>query len=213
MPKINSANWMTNSAVRHAGRGSKSWKKRIRTCVRRRLARIQPNTASQIIRKRAISSVQINGSPQARVTTPSVTQHNSATTRTHASASIARSRAVTARCIMTMVFVDVRRSSHRGDAFPETLAPFGFELGRHARQHGLLETFEVGLYHRHAAGLERVDQFGFLADDFVVLPQAVLGERLGQAASFLVVEAFPRRLVHRDQAWRDDMPGQHQKFL
>ena len=97
---------------------------------------------------------------RARVTTPSVTHSSSAIRMTQASASMARSRASKARRIMTMLFsLALGASSHRGDAVPETFAPFRFKLGRNARQHRSAEAFQIGVDHDHAALLERIGEF------------------------------------------------------
>ena len=64
-----------------AREGIRSWKKRMRTWMRLRLAAIQPNTASQTIRNRDSSSVQISGYCQRSRQTPSETQASSATSQ------------------------------------------------------------------------------------------------------------------------------------
>src|SRR5450432_3019959 len=147
----------------------------MRTGRRLRLASIHPKTASQTIRKRESSSVQMKGSPRARVITPSITQTSSATTRAHAMHKAALSKAPTSRRSISIrwgwVAGNAMRAARsiRRDALPESLAPLGFELGGHARQHGLAEAFYIRLDHRHTRGLERIDELGFLRQDLVVL--------------------------------------------
>src|SRR5437660_1069114 len=145
-PKTSSASWMPSSAARWPDTGSKSWKNRIRTWMRLRDARIQPNTASHTIRNRDSSSVQISGLPAARVTTPSVTQPSSAIRIAHATTAAARSNAAAnARNISAL---------RAGDLFPEPLAPLRLELRGQAREHRFAEALDVGRDHVHPARLE-----------------------------------------------------------
>src|SRR5215472_4037621 len=172
---------MTISTKRCAGFGSRSWKKRMRTWIRLRLASTQPNTASQTMRKRESSSVQISGSPSARVTTPSATQTSSAMTSPQATNAAALSKPpAKARsigfksCGGRALGANRRVSRSRGgDALPEALAPLRLELRGYACQDRLAETFDVGLDHRHARGLECVGELALLRKDLGVLCLAV----------------------------------------
>src|SRR5215467_12528969 len=163
-PNTTIAAWMAISTRLCKRLGSRSWKKRMRTWMRLRLASTQPNTASQTMKKRDSSSVQISGSPSARVTTPSATQTRSAATIPQATiaAAVSKPRAKTRSIGLPCAPVaDANRGApgSRGrDALPEALAPFRLELRGHAGQNRLAEALDVRLEHGHAAGLERVSK-------------------------------------------------------
>src|SRR6476646_1195074 len=87
----------------------------MRTWIRLRLATIQTNTASQTIRKRDSSSVQINGSPNERVSAPSETTASSATTSAQQMNAAIRSKApATTRRIGSRLRGGDKRSAPRG---------------------------------------------------------------------------------------------------
>src|SRR5215472_3155007 len=192
----------------------------MRTWMRLRLASTQPNTASHTIRKRESSSVQISGSPRARVTTPSATQTRSEMTSPQATIAAAPSKPRTnARSIgfkscadRALMRAGASRSS-RGDALPEALAPLRHELGGDARQDRLAETFQVRLDHGHASGLERVGELALLRKDLGVLRLAMRIDGRLQNLSVLGAQRLPRGLVDDDEPRRDDVTGEHEILL
>ena len=154
----------------------------MRTWMRLRLARIQPNTASQTIRKRDSSSVQISGSPNARVDDA---ERHAAEQRGHERAADERGGLVEAAGETRSIGIRLRggdTASRRAAAIcgryaikyaamrsQRPLPHFDSNLAGSAGQHGLAEALDVGLDHRHAAGLERVGELALLRQDFVVL--------------------------------------------
>src|SRR5262249_60916635 len=121
--------------------------------MRLRVAKTQPTTASHTMRKRDSSSVQISGSPNERVTTPSDTQPSSAATSAHATKAATLSKAPARRRSIGLSVrspgAAVRSQQPRArlgrcDALPEPLAPLPFELGGKAGQNRLAEALDVG---------------------------------------------------------------------
>src|SRR5262249_1883262 len=153
----------------------------------------QPNTASHTMRKRDSSSVQISGSPNERVTTPSDTQPSSAATSAQATRAATLSKAPTRRRSIGLTGAaersqQPRTRSRRGDALPEPLAPLPLELGGEAGQNRLAEALDVGLDDGHAAGLEGIDELRFLRQDLVVLNQRVGIDRCLERLPFLAAK-------------------------
>ena len=199
----------------------------MRTWMRLRLARIQPNTASHTIRKRDSSSVQISGSPSVRVTTPSATQPSSATTSAHADE---RGGAVES--------AGQRREASAGSPVdgaargPRDRGAGVVSAGQAAamRSQSPLPHFDSNFAGTLAStGLRKLSMSGWMTVMPPVLNvstsllscarislSCVWPLRLDRGLEHLPllgVERLPRGFVHDDEARRDDVAGQHQVLL
>ena len=86
------------------------------------------------------------------------------------------------------------------------LPHFASNFGGTLLEHRLAEALDVGLDHRHAGGLERVDERAFLRRQLGVLPGgAVRRSRPRGSSRSAASSACQSRLVGDDEARRDDV--------
>ena len=185
--------WTTNSAAGHSLRGSRSWKKRMRTCARDRPATIQPVAASHAIRKREPSSVQIKRLAQRAGDHPRHHARTSSDNEQHAGERPSKSRTGRSRR-------NTGRSGRR-ELIPQALAPLALRTCAGTTRAPACGSFRrpglITVMPPLAKVSARPDSCRTISSSCSV---ACLASAALSSVLLLGVEALPGPLVHHDRA-------------